>query len=224
MTPLPAGDYNRPMPRVRARISAIARDGSRAAEFPLTRDATQAGRAVDQGHILLDRDPFIAPLHAIFRFERDQLVVQDAGSANGVFLWLQMRKLASGDELRVGRQRLRVERMPPPRPAAREPVWGSPDPGYAARVVQLFEGGGEGEVFPLREGENLIGRSSGDVQFPQDGYVSSRHATLTVTPAEITVRDLGSANGTFSRVAASAPLSDGDLLLIGEQILRVDPA
>lgn len=212
------------MPRARARISAIARDGSRAAEFPLTRDATQAGRSVEADHILLDRDPFIAPLHAIFRFERDRLVVQDAGSANGVFLWLQVRKLTSGDELRLGRQRLRVERMLPPRPPAREPVWGSPDPGYAARVVQLFEGGGEGEVFPLREGENLIGRSTGDVQFPQDGYVSSRHATLTVTASELTIRDLGSANGTFCRVAGSAPLEDGDLLLIGEQILRVDPA
>jgi pSer/pThr/pTyr-binding forkhead associated (FHA) protein len=90
--------------------------------------------------------------------------------------------------------------------------------------VQLFEGGGEGDVFPLRTGENLIGRLSGEVSFPQDGSVSSRHATITVHGRDISVRDLGSANGTFVRVGGSATLANGDLLLMGEQILRVDPA
>jgi pSer/pThr/pTyr-binding forkhead associated (FHA) protein len=211
--------------RPRARISAIARDGSRAAEFLLSEDETRVGSAVADGHVKLDRDPFIAPLHALFRFEGDRLVVLDAGTANGVFLFLKERKLNPGDELRIGRQRLRVEWMPQASsPRAAQPLWGSPNPGYTARAVQLFEGGGEGDVFPLRTGENLIGRVSGEVSFPQDGYVSSRHATITVHGGEISVRDLGSANGTFARIGGSAPLVNGDLLLVGEQILRVDPA
>jgi pSer/pThr/pTyr-binding forkhead associated (FHA) protein len=211
--------------RPRARISAIARDGSRATEFLLTEDETRVGSAVGEGQVELDRDPFIAPLHAVFRFERDRLVVVDAGTANGVFLFLKERKLNPGDELRIGRQRLRVEWMPQaPSPRAAQPLWGSPNPGYTARAVQLYEGGGEGDVFPLRAGENLVGRVSGEVSFPQDGYVSSRHATITVHGGEISVKDLGSANGTFARIAGSAPLANGDLLLVGEQILRVDPA
>jgi pSer/pThr/pTyr-binding forkhead associated (FHA) protein len=211
--------------RPRARISAIARDGSRAAEFLLTEDETRVGSAVADGHVKLDRDPFIAPLHALFRFEGDRLVVLDAGTANGVFLFLKERKLNPGDELRIGRQRLRVEWMPQASsPRAAQPLWGSPNPGYTARAVQLFEGGGEGDVFPLRTGDNLVGRLSGEVSFPQDGYVSSRHATITVHGGEISVKDLGSANGTFARIGGSAQLVNGDLLLVGEQILRVDPA
>ena len=211
--------------RPRARVSAIARDGSRSADFVLTKDETRVGREVEPGEVKLDKDPFIAPLHAVFRFEGPQLVVQDSGTPNGVFLWLKERSLESGDELRIGRQRLRVEWMPDePEQLADQPVWGSPNPGYTARVVQLLEGGGEGDVYPLKVGENLVGRGTGDVSFPQDGYVSSKHATITVGEGSLVVRDLGSANGTFVRVNGQAAITSGDLLLVGEQILRIDPA
>jgi pSer/pThr/pTyr-binding forkhead associated (FHA) protein len=211
--------------RPRARVSAIARDGSRSADFVLVRDETRVGREVDPGEVRLDKDPFIAPLHAIFRFEGPQLVVKDPGTPNGVFLCLKERTLASGDELRIGRQRLRVEWMPQePEQLADQPVWGSPDPGYSARVVQLLEGGVEGDVYPLKRGENLVGRGTGDVSFPHDGYVSSRHATITVADGSLSVKDLGSANGTFVRVNGQAAVTTGDLLLVGEQILRIDPA
>jgi pSer/pThr/pTyr-binding forkhead associated (FHA) protein len=214
-----------PPPRPRARVSAIARDGSRSADFVLTRDETRVGRAVADGEVKLDKDPFIAPVHALFKFENDQLLVQDTGAQNGVFLWLKERELQSGDELRMGRQRLRIEWMPEePEVLAEQPVWGSPNPGYVARAVQLLEGGGEGDIFPLKAGDNLVGRGTGDVSFPQDGYVSSRHATITVGNGRIAVKDMGSANGTFVRVSTKAALSPGDLLLVGDQILRVDPA
>jgi len=215
----------KPSARPRARVSAIARDGSRSADFVLTRDETRVGRDVDPGEVKLDQDPFIAPLHAVFRFDGPQLVVHDSGTANGVFLWLKERTLQSGDELRIGRQRLRIEWLPEePETPAEQPLWGSPDPGYVARAVQLLEGGGEGDVFPLKSGENLVGRGGGDVSFPQDGYVSSRHCLVTVGDGQIGVKDLGSANGTFVKINGSASVTAGDLLLVGEQILRVDPA
>jgi pSer/pThr/pTyr-binding forkhead associated (FHA) protein len=211
--------------RPRARVSAIARDGSRSADFVLIKDETRVGREVDASEVKLEKDPFIAPLHAVFRFEGPQLVVQDSGTANGVFLWLKERTLESGDELRIGRQRLRVEWMPEePEQLADQPVWGSPNPGYVARVVQLLEGGGEGDVYPLKTGDNLVGRGAGDVSFPHDGYVSSKHATITVGAGSLAVKDLGSANGTFVRVNGQAAVTAGDLLLVGEQILRIDPA
>ena len=213
-----------PPPKPRARVSAIARDGSRSAEFILTRDETRIGRDVNDTEVKLDKDPFVAAVHATLRFEGDQLVVQDAGNANGVFLSLKDRELTPGDELRIGRQRLRIEWLPEePEALAEQPLWGSPNPGYAARAVQLFEGGGEGDVYPLKAGDNLVGRGTGDVSFPHDGYVSSKHATLTVADGVLHVRDLGSANGTYVRVSGSAKIAQGDLLLLGEQILRVDP-
>jgi pSer/pThr/pTyr-binding forkhead associated (FHA) protein len=209
----------------RARVSAIARDGSRSADFVLVKDETRVGREVGEGEVKLDKDPFIAPQHAVFKFEGQQLVVQDSGTPNGVFLWLKERQLESGDELRIGRQRLRIEWMPEEaEQLSDQPVWGSPNPGYSARVVQLLEGGGEGDVFPLKAGENMVGRGTGDVSFPHDGYVSSKHATIIVNDGSLAVKDLGSANGTFVRINGQAPINAGDLLLVGEQILRVDPA
>jgi pSer/pThr/pTyr-binding forkhead associated (FHA) protein len=211
--------------RPRARVSAIARDGSRSADFVLIKDETRVGRDVEPTEVKLDKDPFIAPLHAVFRFDGPQLVVQDSGTANGVFLWLKERTLQAGDELRIGRQRLRIEWMPDePEQLADQPVWGSPNPGYTARVVQLLEGGGEGDVYPLKPGDNLVGRGAGEVSFPHDGYVSSKHATITVGDGALAVKDLGSANGTFVRVNGQAAVTAGDLLLVGEQILRIDPA
>jgi pSer/pThr/pTyr-binding forkhead associated (FHA) protein len=215
-----------PARKGRARISAIARDGSRSADYLLVNPETRVGKAVETGEVKLDQDPFVAPLHAVLRFEGEQLLVQDLGSPNGTFLGFKERKIEHGAEVRLGRQRLRIDLLPeqPPVRSSSPPLWGSPDPGYAARAVQLFEGGAEGDVFPLRRGENLVGRLSGDITFPQDGYISSKHAAITVSDRGIVVKDLGSANGTFVRIAAPAPIALGDLLLIGEQILRVDPA
>jgi len=232
--PKPVTGQSRPPPapprpaalvRPRARVSAIARDGSRSADFVLVKDETRVGRDVEPTEVKLDKDPFIAPVHAVFRFEGPQLVVHDSGTANGVFLWLKERTLEPGDELRIGRQRLRIEWMPDePEQLADQPVWGSPNPGYVARVVQILEGGGEGDVYPLKSGENLVGRGTGDVSFPNDGYVSSKHASITVGEGSLAVKDLGSANGTFVRVNGQAAVTAGDLLLVGEQILRIDPA
>src|SRR5438105_1413159 len=154
--PKPMTGQSRPPPappkpaapvRPRARVSAIARDGTRSADFVLVKDETRVGRDVEPTEVKLDKDPFIAPVHAVFRFEGPQLVVHDSGTANGVFLWLKERMLEPGDELRIGRQRLRIEWMPDePEQLADQTVWGSPNPGYVARVVQIIEGGGEGAV------------------------------------------------------------------------------
>jgi pSer/pThr/pTyr-binding forkhead associated (FHA) protein len=129
-----------------------------------------------------------------------------------------------GEAFRVGRQVLRLE--PLPRPASPEErgvrPWGAPDTGASLRLGQLLDGGGGGEVFPLRRGENAVGREAGDVTFPGDRYVSARHARIEVGPDEVTLTDLGSSNGTFVKVAGAVELAAGDQLLIGTQLLRVD--
>jgi len=101
-------------------------------------------------------------------------------------------------------------------------VWGSPDVGYRFRLIQILEGGARGAAFLLRDGENLLGRESGDVTFPNDGFVSGRHAVLQVRQDRLFVRDVGSSNGTFFRLFAPTALDSGDHLLIGRELLRVE--
>jgi pSer/pThr/pTyr-binding forkhead associated (FHA) protein len=205
------------------RLSTIRHDGLPGAVYPLDREETTCGRT--EGEIRLHDDPTVSPRHARFSRRGATLQVEDLGSVNGTYLRLKApHPLAVGEEIRLGRQLLRLE--PLPRPAAPEGgvrPWGSPDVGARLRLTQLLDGGGAGEIFPLKPGENGVGREAGDVVFPGDRYVSARHARIEVSETAVTLTDLGSSNGTFVKVLGATEIVPGDQLLIGTQLLRVDP-
>jgi pSer/pThr/pTyr-binding forkhead associated (FHA) protein len=212
-----------PLPRAALRLTSVRSDGAPGASFPLDGDEVVCGRT--DGAIRFPDDPTVSPRHARFTRAGGAVSVEDLGSVNGTFLRLRgPRRLVAGEELRVGRQLLRLE--PLPRPGFPDPrtvrAWGTPDPGSRLRLAQLLEGGGVGELFPLRDGPNELGREAGDVTFPADRYVSARHACLEVRGGEVTVADAGSSNGTFVRLAGPAELAPGDQLLVGGQLLRLD--
>jgi pSer/pThr/pTyr-binding forkhead associated (FHA) protein len=187
-------------------------------------DAAEAICGRTDGAIRLADDDTVSPRHARFTLAGDVLRVEDLGSVNGTFLRLRApRRLSLGAELRVGRQLLRLEPLPRPAPGDARGVrpWGAQDPGYRVRLSQLLDGGGLGETFPLREGENLIGREGGEVTFASDRTVSARHARLAVAGGEVTLADAGSSNGTFVKIAGAVELAAGDELLVGAQLLRV---
>ncbi len=177
-----------------------------------------------RGDLPLLDDPFVAEKQARFYFSGGRLAVEDIGGGNGVFCRLrQERELLSGGELRLGRQRLIVEPIPPPSSGADgATAWGSPDLGARFRLVQLFEGGMRGAAFLLQNGENHLGREQGEITFPTDGFVSGRHAILHVSGDRLTVKDVGSSNGTFLKLGPPAFVDSGDQFLIGRQLLRVE--
>lgn len=198
-------------------------DGGPGSTFPLVREETLCGRS--EGEIQLAADPAVSPRHARFSLRAGVLRVEDLGSLNGTFLRLAApRRLGVGEEIRLGRQVLRLE--PLPRPASAEQAgvrpWGAADLGCRFRLTQLLDGGGLGEVFPLRPGQNAVGREAGQVTFPSDRYVSARHARIDVTDDGVTIQDLGSSNGTFVRISGPVDLAAGDELLVGLQLLRVE--
>jgi hypothetical protein len=176
------------------------------------------------GDLSIPDDPFVSDTQMRLFFSGARLAVEDVGGGNGIFTRLRNeRELVPGGEVRVGRQRLVVEPVPPLTPAADgATAWGSPDAGYRFRLVQLLEGGERGGAFALKDGENLVGRESGDITFPTDGFVSGRHALLQVGPERIVLRDLGSSNGTFLRLTAPTFVDNGDQFLIGRQLVRVE--
>ena len=83
--------------------------------------------------------------------------------------------------------------------------------------------GDDGEVvtnYVVDRGELVVGRSDGDVQFPDDVYLSPIHAQFTHHEGQLSVRDLGSRNGSWVFIDAPCRLADGDTILVGSQLLR----
>ena len=76
----------------------------------------------------------------------------------------------------------------------------------------------ERDEYPLRTGENIIGRAEdAQVRFGGGG-VSRRHARIVVSGDGVLIEDLGSKNGTAvrgQRLTGPRPLSDGDDVAIG---------
>jgi hypothetical protein len=212
---VPAPDPARPLVILRV----VRADGGPEITFTLHKDEAAAGSAAE---IPLLDDPFVARRQARFFFNGSVPMVEDAGGGNGVFGRIKSEmRLRPGQELRCGRQRLLIEPLFSPPPNSPR-VWGSPDPGYRFRVIQMLEGGRRGDAFLLKDGESTIGRENGEITFPGDGFVSGRHALMTVRGEALTVRDTGSSNGTFLRLEGPMRLEKGDQLLIGRHLVKVD--
>jgi len=205
------------------RLCAVRHDGLPGMVLELDAEETICGRT--EGALRLADDPTVSPRHARFVRRGKQVRVEDLGSVNGTYLRLRAaHRVSVGEELRIGRQLVRLEPLPRPAPGSGldARAWGSADPGATLRLAQLLDGGGVAEIFPLRPGENSVGRDAGDITFPGDRYVSARHAVFKVEPGGVTFTDLGSSNGSFVKVAGAADLTPGDQLLLGTQLFRLD--
>ena len=109
-----------------------------------------------------------------------------------------------------------------PVPAALLRTSTAPDrPAISAVVLVLLnEAGNPVERFERRGPEVTVGRLDGDVRFPDDPFLSPLHAKLSWELDRLVVRDLGSRNGTWVFLEAPYRLVDGDVLLIGSQVVR----
>ena len=97
-----------------------------------------------------------------------------------------------------------------PQRASRPPV----------ELVLTGEDGAKGTRYPLVGEETTMGRSGADVAFADDVYLSPMHALFIWKEGQLRVRDLGSRNGTWIFLEGPHKLIDGDLILIGSQLLR----
>jgi pSer/pThr/pTyr-binding forkhead associated (FHA) protein len=103
-------------------------------------------------------------------------------------------------------------------PGLDAPGTAGPQSGFGLSL--LDESGTVTGRFPLGLGETTIGREGAQLEFPDDVFMSPLHAKLTVSDGTLTVRDLGSRNGTWVFITEPHRLLDGDRLLIGSQILE----
>jgi pSer/pThr/pTyr-binding forkhead associated (FHA) protein len=215
----------------RAKLILIKGEGMDGVSYVLSATEHVAGRL--EGAILFPEDPLLSPRHANFIYREGKLFVRDEGSANGVFVRIiRPNALQPGGLFLVGEQLLRVEAVPPeshPTPDSDGTYfYGSPRRPARLAIVNMLTGGYPGMVYRSREDTITIGREGNDINFPDDPFISGRHAQVSVldTPAgpRFTLTDLGSKNGTFVRTSPTdeTALFHGDYVFIGQQLLRVE--
>jgi pSer/pThr/pTyr-binding forkhead associated (FHA) protein len=87
-------------------------------------------------------------------------------------------------------------------------------------LVLVSEMATEVARFERKHTSTTIGRTEGDIRFPDDQFLSPLHSKLSWEEGRLEVRDLGSRNGTWVFLEGPYRLTDGDLFLIGSQVLR----
>jgi hypothetical protein len=207
------------------RLTALRADGSEAGSFTLPPGpVATVGR--DTGSIFAG-DSYLSPRHATFTRKNDRLIVADSASLNGVYLKIRPNTpwtLRFGDVFRIGQEILRLERLEGPGMSADGVQrFGSPVDGYVGRLALVIGRDTTGNAFPIPKTGFHLGRERGDVLFPEDGYVSGLHCRLSVgADGSISLTDLGSSNGSFVRLKEEHAVIPGDILLMGQQLFRLD--
>jgi predicted nucleic acid-binding Zn-ribbon protein len=110
-------------------------EGSELRTVPLTREWTRIGRSL-AADVRFD-DPTVSRRHALIVRQADGVRVLDDRSLNGVFVngaRVEWKALHDGDEIVVGRYRLRFLSLAPERAAAAEPAT-TAKPSAAARAA-----------------------------------------------------------------------------------------
>jgi pSer/pThr/pTyr-binding forkhead associated (FHA) protein len=97
----------------------------------------------------------------------------------------------------------------------------APSEGYGA-LVSILKDGTDGRRYPIADEQVDLGRSEGQVVLPDDPYLSPRHARILFKNGQAVLRDLDSSNGIYVRIRDAVDLADGDMLLLGQQVLRFE--
>jgi pSer/pThr/pTyr-binding forkhead associated (FHA) protein len=208
------------------RLVSINNDGSDGVIHAVTAGPLDIGRT--SGELLFD-DPFLAGRHARISASPEGHVLTPLEHRNGVFRRLRAPvDLSPGDRILIGRQLLLFEVTPPseraPRPALEngQIVFGSRSRPAWGRLLQLTPAGVARDVYHLGIGEILIGRERSDLVFADDDLVSGRHARLSLRTGRVVLEDLASLNGTFLALRSAHALASGDVVRMGNQVLRFE--
>jgi len=159
--------------------------------------------------------------HCVFTEEEGVWWIEDLGSSNGTLVngrRVTKFELQDGDTVQVGVASLRflmseveVEDEP-------EVEWGDDDISLEDEPYLILGGAGrEGDVLPIPEGRLTIGRKARHTIQIKHASVSGDHAEIVREGDTVTLRDLGSSNGTFvgGRRIQDVELVPGDQVKFG---------
>ena len=217
----PAAGRRQPQ-RARLSMTLIRPDGSEGGTHDLRPGENKLGRSFGP---VFENDGYLSPVHAMLDIRGPQRVVRDLDSLNGVFVKMTgEEELQSGQIIRIGQELLRFEIIPTPEPTADgTELMGSPNPGFWGKLTVIIGREVTGAVFPLLGESVTLGRERGEINFPDDGYVSGLHARVTLRDGRVFLADLGSSNGTFVKVNGERGVGHESFVLLGQQLFRLEP-
>jgi len=111
--------------------------------------------------------------------------------------------------------------VPPEILQARTQFFGQLQAPGKAKLILIRGEGVEGLSYQLNAEQHVVGRT-GQIVFPDDAFVSPKHANFFYRNGTLVVRDEGSVNGVYLRVKGSVDVQPGDFFLAGEQVFRID--
>lgn len=212
-----------------ARIVALLKDGGDGNVYPLDREQLDVGRT--EGDVLFPDDPYLDARHARLLRRGDEYFLRDLDTVNGIYVRVREPvDLRDGDMVLFGQQVLRFETLPdgelPLGPATVHGVlvFGTPEVPRVARLVQYTTEGVGRDVHYLYRDQTVIGRENGDIVFPDDPFLSRRHAAVSHDRASrrFVLKDLGSSNGTALRFRGERRLRAGEQFRLGRHLFRFD--
>ncbi|MFH2007918.1 MAG: FHA domain-containing protein [bacterium] len=219
-TPAPA-PAPAPVSRPVGRMVLIRPDGSEGGAYDLQAGENIIGREIDP---LFENDFYLSPRHVKLTVSGDTLALADMTSLNGVFYRIyDDRVIEDGTIFRIGQELLRFDQIDPPQPLEDgTEIMGSPNPGYWGRLTIIAGDGVDGTSYLLKGDAVRVGREGGDIQFPEDGYVSGSHLEISFRGGQYLLTDLNSSNGTFMKIEQNQQVTSGTFVLVGQQLFRVE--
>lgn len=200
----------------------IRPDGTEGDSIPVQNGATLGRETVPQ----FGADTYLSPRHASFHFDGPNLTVRDENSLNGIYVRIERDQpvhLPDGAVFRIGQEIVRYEQLPPPKKGAEGvELMGSPREGLVGRICLVTGRQTTGNCYAVPAEGMHLGRERGDILFPDDGYVSGLHARIHAEGGKVFLTDVGSSNGTFVRVTRETTVRSGSMLLMGQQLFRIE--
>ena len=213
------------IPDIEVVLKEMKPDGSIGQEHKVKKEA-RVGQS--NCELIYPDDVLLSPRHSSISIRKGRVFLKDPGSRNGTFIkQREDKELSDGDVFLLGRElfRFEVESSPPDSESGKTQVLsGAPkltSPLGKAYLLHIRLNGETVDKCPLDKPETVVGRTSGDLMFKMDPYMSGKHARVKREPGRYILQDLKSRNGIYLRIRGEVPLGEGDEFFAGEQLFRV---
>lgn len=215
------------MPKIEASITEIKPDGSTGKTLRVVKETSIGSGSCDASY---PEDVLLSPRHASLLIREGKLLLKDLGSKNGTFVkQRQDSELSPGDVFLLGRELFRfttqsLDESQNQAAQGTQVMMGAPklQRGPVTAKLEHIQLSREViEEFKLDKPETTIGRTTGDLVFKDDPYMSGAHARIVAQPGRFVLQDLKSRNGVYRQIRGDVELRDADEFFLGEQLFRV---